>query len=59
MAVRKTARKTYTCGECKYFDKTNSVCGHEEMNKVAVSADTMNTPCGGKCFVPLDDYEGN
>ncbi len=59
MTFKKIARKTYTCGKCVYFDKTNNICSHEKMNKEIISSVTINLPCGAEYFLPLDDYEGN
>ena len=58
MAFKKTGRKLYTFDECIYCDKVNCVCKHEKMNKISVTAGSLAL-CGGKYFVPLDDYEHN
>lgn len=58
MAFHKTARKQYTCGDCKHFDKGEEKCTHKDMNGKAVSA-TDVIPCGIGYFQALDDYENN
>lgn len=56
MPFIKEARKQGKCGNCTYFDKTNSICNHKEMNREYVTAESI-TPCGGQHYLPLDDYE--
>lgn len=58
MAFQKTARKQYTCGECKHFDKEKSICKHGDMNNRSVTAYDL-TPCGIGYFQPMDDYKHN
>lgn len=52
----KTGRASGKCGKCKYFSKSESVCVHEQMNRLHVWPESVS-PCGGIYYIPVDDYE--
>lgn len=58
MAFKKTARKSYKCGECTLFDKEKNVCKHHQMNGKKVDPASF-AECGGAFFFPEDDFENN
>ena len=58
MTHRKTGRKLYKCGECKYYKKESSICKHREMNEKKVDSASFSE-CGSMYFCPTDDYESN
>lgn len=55
MSLIKEARRQVKGGDCTYFDKTNSICNHKEMNREYVTAESI-TPYGEQYYEASDDY---